>query len=73
MAVGGRMNHRMNLAAGFCQEQSHSGVRRVNRRSDLHARVPVTLKIEIEVRSVSEAVRAASGCGHVAAGSYGAV
>lgn len=61
VAVGGGMNHRMNLAGGVLIKNNHIAVcGGVEQAVGLaRAGAPVTLKIEIEVRTVSEAVRAA--------------
>lgn len=59
--AGGALNHRMNLAGGVLIKNNHiavcGGVRAAVRAA--MAKSPVTLKIEIEVRSVEEAVDAA--------------
>lgn len=62
VAVGGGLNHRMNLAGGVLIKNNHiavcGGVREAVRMAREGA--PVTLRIEIEVRTLSEAVEAAS-------------
>lgn len=61
VAVGGALNHRMNLAGGVLIKNNHiaicGGVQAAV--SSARAKSPVTLKVEIEVRTISEAVEAA--------------
>jgi len=61
VAVGGARNHRINLAGGVLIKNNHiavcGGVEQAVRAA--RERIPVTLKIEIEVRSVAEAAAAA--------------